>query len=242
MKYLIDPHTHTIASGHAYNTIDEMSRKAAEIGLKNIGITEHAPKMMGSCGMLYFYNLGTVPKEKFGVRRYMGCEANILDYNGKLDLSSKILAGMDIVIASFHIPCIKPGSVEENTGALMEVIKNPLVHIIGHPDDNRYPVDMEAVVKAAKENHKLLELNNASLKPTGPREGTRDNDLLMLELCKRYDVCISMGSDAHIEEDICNFGLAEELIKETDFPERLIANLDMDLMNSYLRTGVDIKL
>lgn len=45
MKYLIDTHTHTIASGHAYNTIDEMTRYAGSIGLLNLAITEHAPQM-----------------------------------------------------------------------------------------------------------------------------------------------------------------------------------------------------
>ncbi|MDD3240993.1 MAG: phosphatase, partial [Lachnospira sp.] len=39
MKYLIDTHTHTIASGHAYNTIDEMTRHAAELGVEYLGIT-----------------------------------------------------------------------------------------------------------------------------------------------------------------------------------------------------------
>lgn len=42
------------------------------------------------------------------------------------------------------------------------------------------------------------------------------------------------GSDAHIEEDICNFTLAQQLIDEVDFPDRLIVNTDMDLFNSYI--------
>lgn len=234
MRYLIDTHTHTIASGHAYNTIDEMTRKAAQIGLPNLAITEHAPKMYGSCSKLYFSNLNIVPKNKYGVRRYMGCEVNIMDYDGKLDLSDRFLSQMDIVIASFHIPCIKPGSEEDNTKALLKVMENPYVNIIGHPDDGRYPVDMETVVKAAKANHKLLELNNTSLRPSGPRENTKENDIKMLNFCKEYDVCVSLGSDAHIEEDICNFKLCEEVLKEVDFPDRLIANLDMELMESYL--------
>lgn len=235
MKYLIDPHTHTVASGHAYNTIDEMSRQAAAVGLSAIGITDHAPKMPGSCGMLYFSNFGVIRREKFGVKRLMGCEVNICDYSGKLDLNPRLLPLMDIVIASLHIPCIKPGSIDDNTSALIGAMNNPYVHIIGHPDDSRYPVDMERLVKAAKANHKLLELNNSSLKPTGPRTGARDNDLVMLSLCKKYGVCISLGSDAHAEEDIADFTLAEEIIELADFPESLIANLDMELMNSYLK-------
>lgn len=237
MRYLIDTHTHTLASGHAYNTIDEMTRKAADIGLFNIAFTEHAPKMPGSCGKLYFSNYRVLPKEKYGVRRFFGCEANITDYQGKLDLSDGYLQKMDIVIASFHIPCIKPATIKEHTVALLKVMDNPHVHIIGHPDDNRYELDMETLVKAAKEKHKLLELNNTSLKPEGPRSGARANDLQMLDLCKKYDVCIALGSDAHVEEDICNFTYAEELLTQVSFPERLIVNLDMDLLETYLRVG-----
>lgn len=235
MKYLIDTHTHTLASGHAYNTIDEMTRKAQEIGLLNIAFTEHAPKMPGSCGKLYFSNYRVLPREKYGVRRFFGCEANIMDYQGKLDLSDRFLQSMDIVIASFHIPCVKPQTVKEHTAGILKVMDNPYVHIIGHPDDDRYAMDIETLVKAAKEKHKLLELNNTSLKPEGPRSGARENDLKMLNLCKKYDVCIALGSDAHVEEDICNFSYAEELLNETNFPDRLVVNLDMDLLQSYIR-------
>ena len=232
MRYLIDTHTHTIASGHAYNTIDEMTRKANSIGLENLAITEHTPKMPGSCNMLYFTNLKILPERKYDVNRLFGCEANIVNLYGEVDMPDGLLRKMDIVIASFHIPCVKAGSVKENTRALINAMKNPYIDIIGHPDDSRYAVDMEMVVDAAKEYQTLLELNNSSLKPNGPRQGARENDIKMLELCKKKDVCITIGSDAHIEEDICNFGFAEELLEEVNFPDRLIVNKDIDLLNS----------
>ena len=47
-------HTHTLASGHAYNTINEMIRAASEKKLEIIGITEHAPVMPGSTNAYYF--------------------------------------------------------------------------------------------------------------------------------------------------------------------------------------------
>ena len=34
MNIVIDTHTHTIASGHAYNTINEMIKSAADKGLE----------------------------------------------------------------------------------------------------------------------------------------------------------------------------------------------------------------
>ncbi len=39
----IDLHTHTIMSGHAYNTRNEMIKAAEEKGLEIYAITEHAP-------------------------------------------------------------------------------------------------------------------------------------------------------------------------------------------------------
>ena len=45
MRVEIDTHTHTLASGHAYNTLNEMAQAAADKGLKGLAITEHAPEM-----------------------------------------------------------------------------------------------------------------------------------------------------------------------------------------------------
>ena len=43
MKIELDVHTHTIASGHAFSSLQEMARAAADRGLKLLGITEHTP-------------------------------------------------------------------------------------------------------------------------------------------------------------------------------------------------------
>jgi putative hydrolase len=44
MNDVIDLHTHTLVSGHAYNTIREMTRAAKDKGLALLGISEHAPR------------------------------------------------------------------------------------------------------------------------------------------------------------------------------------------------------
>ena len=64
MKFTIDTHTHTLVSGHAYNTIDEMAAFAAEKGVTHLAITDHAPKMPGSTGVFYFSNMGIIPRMK----------------------------------------------------------------------------------------------------------------------------------------------------------------------------------
>lgn len=47
MKTLLDVHTHTVASGHAFSTLQEMAVAASEKGLKLLGITEHGPRHTG---------------------------------------------------------------------------------------------------------------------------------------------------------------------------------------------------
>ena len=54
MKFLIDTHSHTIASGHAYSTINEMILAASKKGLKLLCITDHTPNMPGVCSRNIF--------------------------------------------------------------------------------------------------------------------------------------------------------------------------------------------
>ena len=48
MKIKADLHTHTLSSGHAYSTIDEMAKGAQKRGLNLIAITDHGPAMPGA--------------------------------------------------------------------------------------------------------------------------------------------------------------------------------------------------
>ena len=95
-------------------------------------------------------------------------------------------------------------------------------------------MEFEAVVQAAKETHTLLELNNNSLNPRCFRMNARENDLEMLKYCKKYQVSIIMGSDAHYCGDILNHELALDVIKEAEFPEDLIVNTDREKLYAYI--------
>lgn len=233
-KYRIDAHTHTVASGHAYNTITEMAQEAAKKGMVCIGITEHAPKMPGTCHEFYFQNLRVVEREIDGVELLLGAEVNILDYRGNVDLPQYLMEKLDIIIASLHTPCIKPGSREENTEAVIHAMKNPYVNIIGHPDDSRYPIDYEAMVQAAIDTHTLIEVNNNSIKPGGPRVNTRDNDIEILKMCKKYNAPVCLGSDAHARKSIGDFEYILPLLEETQFPEELIVNGNFEIFKKYI--------
>ncbi len=48
MEIVLDSHTHTLASGHAYSTIIENALASKNKGLKLLFTTDHAPEMPGS--------------------------------------------------------------------------------------------------------------------------------------------------------------------------------------------------
>lgn len=234
MKDYIDLHTHTIASGHAYNTMNEMIQTAAEKKLQILGITEHAPAMAGSCTQVYFMNLRVMPRQKEDLTVLYGVELNILDSDGHVDLPDQLLSQMDIGIASLHVPCYKGGTAAENTRAYLKTMEHQHVNVIGHPDDGRFQVDYKALVEGAKEYDVLLEVNNSSLSPISWREGARENYCKMLEYCKEYRAPIVVNSDAHADLDVGNHSLAQEILAEVNFPEELVVNAHPEMLRKYL--------
>ena len=168
----MDLHTHTIASGHAYSTLTEMIRAAADQGLELYGCSDPGPAMKGTLGAHYFINFKVIPRELFGVKIVMGAELNILDPSGSVDLPESTLGKLDYAIASIHPTCYTGKTMEENTAAYLAAIKNPYIQIIGHPDDGRFPADYEALAASAAEHGKLLEINNSSVSPQSFRKNS----------------------------------------------------------------------
>lgn len=233
MNIELDTHTHTIASGHAYSSLNEMVNAAADKGLKVMATTDHGPAMPGGAHSYHFHNLRVIPEYLYGVRVLRGIEANIVNYLGELDVNVDTLKQLDLVIASFHVPCIGTSSIKRTTDALLSIMNNPYVDIIGHPEDHRYQFDIKSVVSASKESKTLLELNNSSLLPTSFREGCREGYIKILEACALDNVPIVMGSDAHHTSSVGRFDMALNLVKEIGFPEHLIMNSSAENFFKY---------
>lgn len=232
---VLDAHMHTIASGHAYSTLNEMIASGKSKKLKLIGITEHTNKMPGTCHEIYFCNFKVIPRHQDDIEIRMGAEINIINYYGNMDLSEKGFSKIDYGIASLHDICIDPGSQEENTNAIIGAMKHPKVKIIGHPDNGYYSVNYEKIVLAAKEYHVLLELNNSSLNPLGERLNSRDNMKTMLKLCQKHQTELIIDSDAHIADDVGNHKYVHELLDNLNFPEELIVNTSVDKFKKYIK-------
>lgn len=231
---LLDLHTHTTASGHAYNSLYEMAASASGRGIRLFGSSDHAPAMPGSSHYYHFINFKVLPRTLYGMKLMMGVELNIMDFEGNVDLDQDLLEKLDYSIASLHQPCIKSGTVSQNTNACLGAMKNPAIHIIGHPDDSRFPIDYDTLTAAAREHHKLLEVNNSSLTPLSYRQGVRENYVKMLELCRHYHTPVIVNSDAHCEADSGNHAAACALLEELDFPQELVVNTSLELLCGYI--------
>lgn len=235
MNTLVDVHTHTLVSGHAFNTVMEMIATAQQKGLKVFGITEHGPGIPGTCHPLYFRNTHVVPRQWGDMRLLMGAELNILDTKGTLDLDDFHCNLLDLRIAGIHQLCWEGGTIEENTDGMVAAIRNKWTHIISHPGDGTADLLFEPIVLAAKESHTLLEINNSTFKPSRGKEAkARPNNLEILRLCKKYEVPVILGSDAHINLDIANYEYVLPLLDETEFPEELVLNDKPDAFLKYL--------
>ncbi|MBI6873229.1 phosphatase [Clostridium aciditolerans] len=232
MKYILDAHTHTVASGHAYTTWLENVKEASNNGIKILATTDHGPKMPGGPHIFHFNNLKVLPRELFGVIILRGCEANILDFKGNLDIPEKTQKRLDVIIASLHDVCIKPGNKDENTEALLNVMNNENVHIIGHPGNPAFPIWEEEVIKKAKDKDILIEINNGSF---NSRRGSEENCLRIAELCKKHGVNLILGSDAHTCFQIGKFPKVEQVLRMAGVTEDLIMNVDETKFIKYLK-------
>ena len=236
MQIKVDTHTHTLASGHAYNTMREMAETALEKGLEALAITEHAPEMPGSCCLYYFQNLKVVPRKRYEIPLLLGAELNIMDEHGNVDLPISTIKSLDITIASIHPPCYgKDAGLQQNTAAYVNAMHKDYIDIIGHPDDGRFPADYEILAKTAKETGTLLEINNSSLRPGGYRTNTQENALEILKYCKKYGTMVTLGSDAHIDVDIANTEYSDKVLTAADFPVELIANPSLEKLLRILK-------
>ena len=235
MKYLSDLHTHSIVSGHAYTTLLENINYCAEKGIKILGTSEHAPSMPGAPHYWYFGNMKVVPRVINGVTILRGCEANILDIDGSLDMTDESSRNLDYMIASFHEPVFKPKSKEENTAAILNVMdKYDKVEILGHLGNPNYELDYEAIVKKAKEKNIMIEINNSSLLGSS-RVGSDVNCKKVALLCREIGTKVILTSDSHINTCIGVFNKGIELLEEIQMPKELVMN-DPETLIAHLKS------
>lgn len=234
MNLILDIHTHTIASGHAYGTIREMAQAASERGLKLLGFAEHGPKIPGAIDPFYFRNFVVIPRTLYGVEILHGCEINVLN-DGTLDLEQELIDKLDFGIAGIHVQCYENVGREKNTDNLLSCMANDKIFFVSHPDDDHTPLNYERLVDGAKKFHVALEVNNSSFVKEDKRLNCRENYRTMLALCEKFSVPIIVSSDAHDPSGVGEFTPAKKFLQEINFDETLILNTDVDKLKNFIR-------
>ena len=224
MKIIADTHVHTLASEHALSTVLENHAAAKEKGLRFLAITDHTGRMPGAPTDTYFFCLRHVlPKEYDGVYFLRGCEVNVLDEHGTLDLPDAILDQLEWVIASVHIVLVPPMSAEKTTEMWLNVARNPRVDVIGHCGDADYPFDYERVIAEFAREGKIVEINASKC-----RAGSRNEAcwIKIAGLCAKHRVAMVISSDAHFAPEVGNVENALRILREAGVPEELVLNAD----------------
>lgn len=231
-----DLHTHTLASGHAMNTAYEMIQAAHDKGLELLALTDHGPKTIGGPTASYFFIASQSPRRLFGLDVLIGCETNILDSEGSLDLPERSLKMLDIVLAGLHREAgWTQTSKEKNTDAIIEAMKNPYVDMISHPYDPMYDVDMDRLVKASIEHEVLLEVNCLHLSYY-ERRGTDIKDVLdMIQLVRDNKWKLIISSDAHMASAIGDDSIIDRLNMRTLLSKDIILNDSPEAIKKFLK-------
>jgi DNA polymerase (family X) len=152
------------------NTLEEIAAFMEDLGLAYWAVTDHSKSSFQANGLdakrlreqiLEIKKLnGRIAARGSDFRLLTGSEVDIL--KERLDFDDDLLAELDVVVASLHIPS---SSEAENTKRLIRAAENPFVHILGHLtgrlllEREPYPVNVHAVIDACAETGTWIELN-----------------------------------------------------------------------------------
>ncbi len=203
---------HTTATGGKASP-QETVEAAQSRGLSYIAITDDSQRVSMAHGLdaerllAQWKEIDTLNEKLDGsVRVLKGIECDILEKGG-MDLPDDVLSQGDWIIASVHYG--QRQSREQITDRIGGALENPYVHVVAHPTGrliNRreaYEVDLEAVMQAAVDNGKLLELN--------ANPARLDLHDVHLAAAKKYGIPIVISSDAHSVDglDVLKYGVLQ---------------------------------
>ncbi len=227
-----DLHTHTLASPHAYSTLTENAAAAAARGLIAVACTDHGPRVGDGMHPWHFSNQRILPEHIAGIRRLRGAEANVLDFEGTLDLPERTVKMLDIVIASMHQGTMPFGTVKQITEAWLAVAQDPHVDIIGHCGTPDYSFDYETVIPVFGKYGKVVEINEGTFRV---RKDSAENCAKIVRLCKQHGVRVVVNSDAHYHEHVGVMDHAVDLLAREEFPRELIVNSSREAFELFLQ-------
>ena len=221
--YPVDLHMHTVASTHAYSTLSDYIAQAKQKGIKLFAITDHGPDMEDAPHHWHFINMRIWPRVVDGVGILRGIEANIKNVDGEIDCSGKMFDSLDL----YH-------DKATNTQAMIATIASGNVHIISHPGNPKYEIDVKAVAEAAAKHQVALEINNSSFLHS--RKGSEDNCRAVAAAVRDAGGWVALGSDSHTAFTMGEFEECLKILDAVDFPPERILNVSPRRLLNFLES------
>ncbi|MBQ7953927.1 MAG: phosphatase [Clostridia bacterium] len=242
MEIKLDLHTHTSFSPHAYRTLMENRTFAKERGMEAIAMTNHGMDSADFSHEWHFANFKHLPRVINDVVVFTGVECSYIDEAATLDLQDERLEKMDIVIASRHGGSFAPDETNF-VKVLLNACKNKYIDILGHIARTSFSLtdeEYDQIAKAAKENGKLIELNESCFGKKTP--SFVENSRKLMLACKKHGTMIVVNSDAHFCTHVGKFDRAVAMLEEIGFDEELVMNTSLDKFLSYITKRKDIDM
>jgi putative hydrolase len=219
-RIFADYHTHTVHSGGS-GTVRDNAAAARKMGLEVLGIADHGPANWGHLKLTNFQvfeemitEVKRAMEEIPGIRVLAGVEANIISFDGELDLPLEMQRSLEQVLAGFHLtvfpktfedgleflrartlgflsPRIQKKARNHNTKALVEAVYKNNIDIITHPGLN-IDIDTAELARACAKTDTVLEIN--------AKHGVKL--IPFIQTAAREGVKFAIGSDAHSPDQI----------------------------------------
>lgn len=209
-----DLHVHTIASGHAFNTVSEIFEYASKNSMVIVATTDHGPNMEHSAHLGYFETLTRLPKLVNGVIFLKSCEANILDVDGNIDIPLNIQDKLDFLMAGIHDRTSyskTENSVDNNTMAIINAIKKNHIKIISHPHRPEFPIDINKIVKFCADSNVALEINLSTLITNQSNANFINEIKYLIQESVEFCTKLTVSSDTHYISELGDNSILDKL-------------------------------
>jgi DNA polymerase (family 10) len=192
-----DFHMHTNWSD-GQNTVREMAEAARHKGFDYIAITDHTKSSSIANGntpeqlLEEIEEIESVARDLDGIKLLKGAEVDILS-DGSLDMPTEVLDRLDWIVCSIHSGFNQPG--QQITDRVVSAFKTGYPNVFAHPTGRilgeraPYEIDLEQVIRAAREYDVRLELNASPYR--------LDLNSYWLRAAREAGVGIVISTDSH---------------------------------------------
>ncbi|ART63494.1 DNA polymerase/3'-5' exonuclease PolX [Kushneria marisflavi] len=202
-----DLHMHTTASDGKAG-LEDMVHAARRRGYRYIAITDHSQRLAMANGLdarrlrEQMAEIDALNERLKNFTVLKGNEVDILE-DGSLDLPDDVLKELDVCVFSVHSKFNL--SREQQTARILRAMDNPHVNILAHPTGRiingreGHEVDIEAVLRGAKERGIFLEIN--------AQPARLDLADRWARMARDIGVMLAISTDAHATDQLGHMAL-----------------------------------